>query len=89
MDAITVAVRPSTTVDTPFYIYSDDRTSANSVAGVARALDTNASNVATTLTKRPPRLYVAGNFIFTADGKVTTTTPLSQCGHNRQKPSND
>ena len=89
MDAITVTVRPSTTVDTPFYIYSDDLTSANCMAGVARALGTNPSSVTTTLTKRPPRLYVAGNYIFTADGKVTTTTTLSQCGHNRQKSSND
>ena len=89
MDAITVTVRPSTTVDTPFYIYSDDLTLANSVAGVAKALGTIPYEVGTRLAIRLPRLYVTANCVFTADGKVTTTTgTLSQCKWDGQGTSN-
>ena len=78
MDAITIKVQSSTTVDTPFYIYVDDLSSANSVTGVARALGTIPYDVGTSLASRLPRLYVAGNCIFTADGKIVTTTTTSR-----------
>ena len=88
MDAITITVRPGTTLDTPFYVYTDDLTSANSMTGVARTLGTIPYEVGTSLASRLPRLYVAGNCIFTADGKVTTTTTPSQCEPDGQGTSN-
>ncbi|KAK7507454.1 hypothetical protein BaRGS_00001389 [Batillaria attramentaria] len=72
MDAITVSVDRDTLLSTPFYVYKDDFSSPNSMASIARALNTIPYEVGTSLAARLPRLYVTGTTIFTADGRVAS-----------------
>jgi hypothetical protein len=73
MDAITVRVRDDTTLNTPFYVYSDNPEAVNSITNMARQLDTIAYEIGTSLLKRTPRLYLTASWVHTADGK---TAPL-------------
>ncbi|XP_025083728.1 uncharacterized protein LOC112557851 isoform X2 [Pomacea canaliculata] len=70
MDAITVRVEPGTSPATPFYVYTDDLTSPNSVTGVARVTNTIPYEVLTSLATRLPRIYVTKGTLATADGQV-------------------
>lgn len=83
MDAITVVVKDDTTIETPFYIYTSDYTSPNSVTGMARTIGTIPYEVGTSLSTRLPRLYVTGNTVFTVDGReaavaVTNNKPVDE-----------
>ena len=61
---------------TPFFVYSHDPTSANSVAAIAESLGTIPYEVGTSLASRVPRLYRQGDRVFSVDGKVTALTIL-------------
>ncbi|CAG5130353.1 unnamed protein product [Candidula unifasciata] len=57
MDAVTVRVDDSVTVQTPFYVIRDDYNSPNSASNIAQMLDTIPYEIGTSLSIRLPRIY--------------------------------